>query len=215
MFNRAPRKPSALIAFLGLLLALLGAQSNPVSADLITDFDGYEIELDVNVISDGGQSFSVNLVGSNTATIGAGHEFTLNVGASGFTTKPIRIDIDNQGLVNAYADSQFAIGNTGFSDFSFDVTFSLSEAEITSAVSSGSMIRGSASVSGLDPVVWTFINESDNSFGKVMTFGPIDQNTPKVQISACTVPEPSSLTLTGLISTVLLSRRRRLQAKNR
>ncbi len=183
--------------------------SDSVSDDAITDFYGLDVEMSVDVTSAGGQSFFANLVGSNTATIGAGHEFTLNVGASGFSAKPVRIDFNNQGLVNAYADAQFAIANTSFSDFSFDITFSLLDAEITSAVSSGDLVRGDASASSVDPVVWTFVNESDNSFGKVMTFGPAGQTTPKIQLSADAIPEPSSLALIGLMSTALLCRRRR------
>ncbi len=209
MRNHVPRKPSAIVLLFGLALVIQTFGANRALADPITDFDGMEVFLTVDVTANGGQSFFVDLIGSNTATIGAGYEYTLNVGASGFSARPVRIDFDNEGLVNAYADSQFAIGNTRFSDFSFDVSFSLVDAEIISAVSSGDLIRGDATASGLDPVVWTFVNESDNSFGKIMTFGPEQGTTPKVQLSAMAVPEPSSVALIGLMSTVLLCKRRR------
>lgn len=204
MRYHVPDKPSALVLLFVIATAILATRSDSAPADEITNFDGLQVDMAVDVTADGGQSFSVVLLGSNTATIGAGSEFTLAVGASGFSTSSLLIDFDDQGLVNAYADSQFAIGNTNFSSFSFDVTFSLLETEITSAISSGDLVRGNVSASGVDPVVWTFVNETDNSFGNIMTFGPLGGTTPLIQLSAAAVPEPSSAILFGLISAVLI-----------
>ncbi|MGI9432531.1 MAG: hypothetical protein ACR2PQ_09975, partial [Myxococcota bacterium] len=111
------------------------------------------------------------------------------------------------GLVSAYAISQFAIGNTNFSDFSFDVTFNLLDDHITSAISGGDLVRGDASASGIDPVVWTFVNETDNSFGNLMTFGPVGGSIPNVQLSATDVPEPAHALLLATGALLLIAAR--------
>ncbi|MGI9432292.1 MAG: hypothetical protein ACR2PQ_08770, partial [Myxococcota bacterium] len=95
MFHR--RSPFALA--LTVALAAFASGYNSATAGVVTDFTGLEVEVSVDVTSAGGQGFFVNLVGDDTAIIGAGEEFTLDVGASGFSTNSVLLDFDGTGLV--------------------------------------------------------------------------------------------------------------------
>ena len=201
-------KPSTTIKTACAALAALSTAST-INATPITDFTSVTVDLNVSDVTTGGQGFFVNLASPASTTIGAGAEFTLNIGASGFTTKQVLLDFDASGQVSAVALSQFAIGNTSFSSFSFDLNFSFPDALITDATVSGDLVRGDTSVAGLDPAVWTFENEQDNSFGNVMTFGS-EPNVPRLDFDA-DIPEPSTLSLLAL-SGVLVVRRRRSRA---
>ncbi|PQA87789.1 hypothetical protein [Hyphococcus luteus] len=162
----------------------------------ITSFDGTEVSLAVNVTSDGracepGDCYqsapygplTVSLLGSNTATIGDGHEFTLYLTGSGIygpSSGYLNIDLLDDGTIEASAQSGFALGSARMTDFSFDLSFAFSDPaiEVLTASTAGGLGRGSTSVSGSNPIVWTFMNENDNAFGQVMTFnakgaGPI------------------------------------------
>lgn len=164
--------------------------SGTAHAAPILDFTGLQASISVTTTSDGGQGFFATLNGANTATIGVGPEFTLSIGANGFTTRTLNLDLTGSGFVDAYADSQFAIGNTGFTDFGFEVFISIAGAAFDSAAAVGNPVRGFASVSGLDPVVWSLSNERDNSFGQLLTFAGQGPDTPMVQLSAQMVPVP-------------------------
>ena len=182
---------------LGLVDAALVTLSGAAGAAPILDFSGLEVTVSVSTTSDGGQGFVAVRNGADTATIGAGPEFTLSLGANGFPTRNLNLDFTASGLVDLYADSQFAIGNTGFDDFGFEVAFSIAGATFDSAVANGRPVRGSASASGLDPVVWSFVNERDNAFGQLLTFAGQGPDTPTVQLAA-QMPEPGVAALLAL-----------------
>ncbi len=193
-------------ALMGLLLVGMAGSAGAVP---IADFTGRDVSLSVTTTSSGGQGFFASLASPGVATIGAGPEFTLQLGANGFTTRTLRVDFEGSGLVRAYADQQFAIGNTSFADFSFEVAFTIAGAALTGAVGSGDLVRGSASVAGLDPVIWTFVNEQDNAFGRIMTLGPLGGVVPQIQLSAERVPGPAAAPLLGLAGLAALALRRR------
>ncbi len=200
------------IRFFGLLVAGWFAAAGVTRAEPITDFTGLEVTVAVNVISNGGQNFSVGLITSNTAIIGEGAEFSMNAGGNGiysYSQGTLNLDFDASGHVFLYADSQLAIGNTSFTEFSFDISFMIDGAFIRSVSTSGDLVRGSASADGLDPVVWTFVNERDNSFGQVMTFGTQISTTPELELTADTqpIPEPAAVPVFALLSLALARRR--------
>lgn len=191
----------------GTLLVAI-AITTTTSATELTDFTGQTVEPSVSNVVDGSNGFFVALSTPASATIGAGAEFTLNVGASGFATQQVELDFNANGEVIASALSQFAVGNTGFTPFSFDLNFTFPDIIVTDTTVSGDLVRGDTSVAGLDPAVWTFEHEQDSSFGNVMTFGNVGSApVPRLDFDA-DVPEPSSLALLAL-GGLMFARRRR------
>lgn len=207
----------------------------------ITSLNGTEISLAVNVASDGRACpdlscyanapygpLTVSLLGADTATIGDGAEFVLFITASGIygpSSGYLNIDVLDDGTIKAYASTQFAIGSTRMTDFSFDLTFDFSDPsiEVLTAATAGDLARGDTSVSGINPIVWTFMNERDNAFGNVMTFAPENGVIPSVVFTAqqdvlptSEVPLPAAapLMLAGLSAFGFAGLRRKPQARD-
>lgn len=174
------------------------------------DLTGSNVGVSLTTTNDGGQGFNVSSLSSTTATIDGNVEFTFWVNVSGFASKRLNLDFDSMGTIRLYADAQFGIGNTSYDDFSFDISVSFLDATVNSVLSGGNLVRGSASASGLDPIVWSFVNEQDNSFGKVMTYAGITGPLPFLEIDAAPVPIPAAglLFISGIFAVPLFSRRR-------
>ena len=186
------------LSFLAAMVALCAA----ASAAPLTSLNGTEIKLGVNVTSDGRacpdlscyQSapygpLTVSLASADTAIIGDGPEFILYITGSGIygpSSGYLNIDILDDGTIRAYAPTQFAVGSSRMADFSFDLTFEFSDPsiEVLTAATAGDLARGDTSVSGVNPIIWTFMNENDNSFGQVMTFGQENGLIPSVVFTA-------------------------------
>lgn len=189
--------------------ALLAASAVlPTHASEITDFTGVNVNLNIANVVNGGRGFFASPTSPPNAVIGEGPEFTFNVGASGFATREIQLDFDANGQVAAFAETQSVYGNASFNDFSFDLVFTFPDIEITDATVSGDLVRGNTSVAGLDPAVWTFENESDPSFGKIMTIGTEGGGFRVPRLDFDAVPEPSSLALFTLGGLALARRRK-------
>lgn len=180
-------------SFIICLAAIAGLCSLPAKAAPVTSFNGSEVTASFNITDDGGQGLWGGLITSNTATIGDGAEFRLSLGASGFNTVNLNLDFFDDGQVFLYADQQLALGGTSWTDWSFEISFSFTDPtkKFLSATSFGDLVRGDASVSGTDPIVWRFDNERDNSFGRIMTFGAMSNLSSyacMTQQSNCIVP---------------------------
>lgn len=199
------------------MAGLAGALSLTVAAPAalatpITNFDGLDVTISA-VVTDNGRDCEVGtcftdapfgplsaaISGASTATVGAGVEFVLSLSGTGlfsFASGLLNIDIQSDGMISAAAQSQFAIGSTRMGDFSFDlhVSFSDPSVQLLTAVANGDLARGDHSVSGLDPIVWTFVSERDNSFGNVMTFttGEGGSPIPSIAFTAETTPSEQS-----------------------
>ncbi|MEQ9640240.1 MAG: PEP-CTERM sorting domain-containing protein [Alphaproteobacteria bacterium] len=174
-------------AALSLIVGAPAALATPIA-----NFDGLDVMLSA-VVTDNGRecnvgdcfqdapfgAFSASISGANTATVGGGVEFVVALSGTGLFSSSsglLNIDIQSDGTILAAAQSQFAIGSTRMSDFSFDllVSFSDPSVQLLTAVANRDLVRGDHSVSGLDPIVWTFVSELDNSFGNVMTFTTVE-----------------------------------------
>lgn len=206
------------------VLAAAAAFSSAAQAALITSFTGIDVTVDVTTTSDGGGGFSATLLGSNMATIGAGAEFSIYIYGPGLYSPSdgvVDIDFLDDGTIVAVAQTQFAVGNTSISNFSFDISISFADPAVLAltAVAAGDLARGDASVSGLDPIVWSFFNEHDNSYGEVMTFNDASGSplpsiiftAEEMSVSPSEVPLPAALPMfmAGLGLCGAVARRRR------
>jgi len=210
-------KPAA-----SLILAVIGI-CPPLHAATITDFTGLDISASVDVIDNGDVGtgvFSASLSGPDTAVIGSGTEFSVLISGPGifnFVSGFLDIDISADGTIEArgVAAGNTGVGSSQLDPFSFSLSFTFNDpaVEVLSYTSNGNLVRGSASVSGFDPVVWTFASERDNAFGNLISFS--DSNPiPSISITEAIVPVPAAVWLfgSGLLGLTGLVRRNRRSA---
>lgn len=203
---------------LTVMTALLLLANSTSQADVITDFRGLEVGINVETTGDGGRDFYAELLGESTAVIGDGAEFTLRLTSGDFgggsNENFLDIDFDTYGNATAIARESFYYGSFYYPDsasFRIDIGMTDPNVEITSATTSGGMPAGSHSQTGLAPVEWSFQTEFvyTNS-SNVIAFNPASPGpVPVLSLGARAVPEPTSTAMLVSLAIACLAVRRR------
>ncbi|MCG8692032.1 MAG: hypothetical protein MI806_12560, partial [Minwuiales bacterium] len=206
------------IAALGLAIGLpAAAQSAPIS-----DFTGFEVSLSTSATTGFGSPTNLASVApaSDTATIGAGDEFQVEV-TMGSGTGLLSIDFDPSGVVALRPVAPFSLALVTINspiDILINLEFSFIDpaVAITDAVPGpGQPADGFLSLSGLDPFTVILGSEITSIRGiprRITTRLTIEEELGPITITAETqdVAGPGSLALflSGLTGLALVRRRR-------
>ncbi len=205
------------LSMICLAVSIMGFSAPMADADLIDDFTGLEVALSATTTSVGGKDFDVTVLGSNTATVGAGVEFVLSLTAGDFgggsNQNFIDIDVDQNGVISATAHESFYYGAWYFNEnpsFDLDITFTDPAVEIISANKSGILASGNHFVSGTNPITWSFSGTPGSGSSYQIGFYPSPFDVPKLELNASSVPEPAALPMIFGVLACCVARFRRI-----
>lgn len=200
------------IFFWGVLISLFGLSASNSQALSVTDITGQEVEIAVVTTANGGRDFNAELWSANTAIVGAGVEFTLRLTSGDFgggsNERFLALDFEGNGEVTAIPDQGFFFGGFYYNQIAaFDISINFTDPalKIKSATTSGDLAQGNTSASGLDPVIWSFITESDPFAGIQFGFNVVTP-VPKLNLTAVPLPAALPLITVGLVVTGMLAR---------
>lgn len=167
-------------------------------ATTLTDLTGLNVEVGVTTTATGGQDFNAELFGTNTASIGPGTEFQVQITSGDFgggtVGELLDLDFDPAGDILLTADSSFFVGSFYFSEnaaFTIEISFTDPEITVLGATTTGDLASGNASVSSLDPISWNFVTEGAGGFGGAsFGFNAPPNNVPGLNLVIDSTPVP-------------------------